>query len=186
MLHVHMEPAVWLPQEERQDSSHRTEGEALKISSCTRKGHWINLSNSREKESNWEKECRDMDYCKRMKEATSEKWGKLRDKWGEFSKENNHTSLSLEIKMSGCCVKRLNSSMMCFVTCTELQQFHIVKKAIEMFPLARFSQGFLVFNTFLSMVFFHMVRRFPSMMCEGWAGVQVGCNKICRRILSIC
>lgn len=120
----------------------------------------------------------EMDYCKRMKEATSEERGELRTKWGEFSKENNHTSLSLEIKMSRRCVKRFNSSVMCFVACTELQQFHIVRKTIEMFPFASFSQGFLVFNTFLSVVFFHMVKRLPSVMCvraEWW--VHVGCNK---------
>lgn len=87
MLYVLMEPGSVTATWERQDLSCRTEGEALKISSYTRKGHWINLSNSREKESNWEKECREMDCCKRMKEATSEKWGELRDKWGELARK---------------------------------------------------------------------------------------------------
>lgn len=77
--------------------------------------------------------------------------------------------------------------MMCFVAGPGLQQVCIVKKTIEMFSFANFSQGFLVFNTFLSMVFFHMVKRFPSITCvrAEW-GVKEGSNKIYRRVISIC
>lgn len=184
VLHVHTKPGSVTATGE--DSSHRKGGEALKISSCTRKGNRINLSNSGDTEGGGERMHGD-GLLQENEGSYYWKWGELRDEWDEFSKENNHTSVSLEIKMSRCCVKTFNSSMMCFVACTELQQFHIVKKTIEMFPLASFSQGFLVFYTCLSMGFFHMVKRCPSIVCvraERW--VQVGSNKISRRVISIC